>query len=399
MSAEAGSPSSPGDQGLINVEQQQLAVAGAEQLAAETGGAAVTSNDLAAGLERMATDASVYYLLGYQPDRPLDGRFHKLEVKVARKGVTVRARRGYVAGPQEATDSRASARRETKDAGAGKKKQGREGVVARDLPADLLAGIVGGALPVRMTSYLQGPDGLGAARVLIALEFDGNKVRVDPTPTGGKATLDLAILAVQRDQPKVIPLDQAIELTLRKTDVGWWALFREVRLPPGVAQIRTVVRDRGTGVLGSVSQRIDVPNVEAPYLSTPLLTDRTFPAKQAGEPPQLVPSASRRFAADRPLFCQYEVFSFGGQSMPGVVRVAGGYVLERQNGDIVASSPPSAITTDGNRVVRRLMFPADRLAPGAYDLVVTVEDLLGQRTLSTKESFLIEGKEGAEVTP
>jgi hypothetical protein len=347
----------------------------------------------------MATDASVYYLLGYQPDRPLDGRFHKLEVKVARKGVTVRARRGYVAGPQEATDSRASARRETKDAGAGKKKQGREGVVARDLPADLLAGIVGGALPVRMTSYLQGPDGLGAARVLIALEFDGNKVRVDPTPTGGKATLDLAILAVQRDQPKVIPLDQAIELTLRKTDVGWWALFREVRLPPGVAQIRTVVRDRGTGVLGSVSQRIDVPNVEAPYLSTPLLTDRTFPAKQAGEPPQLVPSASRRFAADRPLFCQYEVFSFGGQSMPGVVRVAGGYLLERATGEVVASAPPSAIATDGNRVVRRLMFPADRLTPGAYALVVTVEDLLGQRTLSTKESFLIEGKEGAEVTP
>jgi VWFA-related protein len=394
MSVEAGSPSSPGDLGLINVEQQQLSVAGAQQLALDTGGVAVTSNDLAAGLERMATDASSYYLLGYQPDRAPDGHFHKLEVKVARKGVTVRARRGYVAGPSEAADSRTAGGREPKGAGAAKKKGGNDKTAARDLPSDLMAGIAGGSLPVRMTSYLQGPDGRGAARVLIALEFDGNKVRVDPTPAGGKATLDLAILAVQRDQPKVIPLDQAIELTLRKSDVGWWALFREVRLPPGIAQIRTVVRDRGTGALGSVSQRIAVPDVEAPYLSTPLITDRTLPSKEAGDPPLLVPSASRRFVAGRSLFCQYELFSFGGQSLRGVVQVAGGYVLERSSGEVVSQAPPSAIATDGNRVVRRLMFPADRLGPGAYDLLVTVEDLLGQRTLSTKESFVIEEKEG-----
>jgi hypothetical protein len=142
--------------------------------------------------------------------------------------------------------------------------------------------------------------------------------------------------------------------------------------------------------VGTVSQRIDVPDVEAPYLSTPIITDRTQPPREKGEPPQLVPSAARRFGKDRPLFCQYEVFSFGGRTLPGVVHVDGGYTLHRDGG-LVATVPPTPIATDGHRVVRRIELPPEKLTPGAYDLTVTVEDLLGQRTLSSRESFVIEG--------
>ena len=68
-------------------------------LSEETGGfAVVNQNDFAAAFERLVDDNSAYYLLGYYStnDRR-DGRFRKIEVRVRQPGLTVRARKGYVA--------------------------------------------------------------------------------------------------------------------------------------------------------------------------------------------------------------------------------------------------------------------------------------------------------------
>ena len=58
-----------------------------------------------ASLERMAGESSTYYLLGYQPEKAPDGKWHKLEVKVARPGTKVRTRRGYRATPPPALEA------------------------------------------------------------------------------------------------------------------------------------------------------------------------------------------------------------------------------------------------------------------------------------------------------
>jgi VWFA-related protein len=67
------------------------------RLAAETGGQAiVNTNDLAKGLGRVIRDASHHYLIGYAPARELnDGKFHRIAVKVTRRGARTVARRGY----------------------------------------------------------------------------------------------------------------------------------------------------------------------------------------------------------------------------------------------------------------------------------------------------------------
>src|SRR5690606_33455245 len=64
-----------------------------------TGGISlIDSNDFEAGIERVLTDASDYYVLSYEPDREVkDSRFRALEVKVNRPGVRGFARRGYIA--------------------------------------------------------------------------------------------------------------------------------------------------------------------------------------------------------------------------------------------------------------------------------------------------------------
>ena len=374
FSAAGGVVAHPSDMGSLEVEETQLAVAGGEHLADETGGASITtSNDLAAGLARMARDASSYYLLGYQPERAPDGKWHRLQVKVGRPGLEVRARRGYVAAAAAAAD--VSADRATARA-------------KKDAPRlPLLSAAAHAQIPLRVASYLKSPDGAGGATVLMVIEVDGDRVRTAEAAGSEIARLELSILAVSRDQPKVLPLAQTVEMKLRPQDKGWWAFFREVRLPPGVAQLRVRVRDTASGAQGAVAQRVEIPDVEAPYLSTPLLADATQPPREKGEPPQLVPTARRTFAARGTLYCQYELFMFGGRDLEGVPRVTGSYTLSRVNGEAVASAPPTLIGGDGKRIVRRLAWPLTGLSPGAYDLVLTVEDHLANRTFTSRERF------------
>jgi VWFA-related protein len=67
-----------------------------EGVAADTGGQFFRSNDLTQALARVVTESSGFYLLGYSPaERPLDGRFHKIRVRVKAPGLEVRARSGY----------------------------------------------------------------------------------------------------------------------------------------------------------------------------------------------------------------------------------------------------------------------------------------------------------------
>ncbi|MGH9374255.1 MAG: VWA domain-containing protein, partial [Vicinamibacterales bacterium] len=81
-------------------------------LAENTDGmAVVNSNDLDAGLRRIADDLTSYYLLGYySTNTKLDGGFRRITVRVKRPGVEVRARRGYRAPTaEEVNASRAAA--------------------------------------------------------------------------------------------------------------------------------------------------------------------------------------------------------------------------------------------------------------------------------------------------
>ena len=64
---------------------------------ATDGIAVVQTGDLSAGMRRIVEDLSSYYLLGYYSTQELDGKFHRLTVRVKRPGVRVRARSGYLA--------------------------------------------------------------------------------------------------------------------------------------------------------------------------------------------------------------------------------------------------------------------------------------------------------------
>ncbi len=69
----------------------------------ETGGGyfeLLKTVDLAPTFTRVAQELRSQYLIGFAP-AALDGKVHKLEVKVAKPGMTVRARRSYLAAPDK----------------------------------------------------------------------------------------------------------------------------------------------------------------------------------------------------------------------------------------------------------------------------------------------------------
>lgn len=82
-------------------------------LAYETGGRPfVGSNRPSLQLPQMVRDASAYYLLGYTSPAPVDGKFHKIKVRLNKDGYEVRARSGYFApsvGDMERGRARAAA--------------------------------------------------------------------------------------------------------------------------------------------------------------------------------------------------------------------------------------------------------------------------------------------------
>ena len=81
-------------------------------LSIDTGGRRIgLTNDFSPALRGVMSDASDYYLLGYEsPQTKPDGKFHEIDVRVRRKGVRVIARNGYWSPrPEEASTATAAA--------------------------------------------------------------------------------------------------------------------------------------------------------------------------------------------------------------------------------------------------------------------------------------------------
>jgi Ca-activated chloride channel homolog len=75
---------------------------GLKRLAEETGGGYFElkkTDELGPTFTQVAQELRSQYVLGFTPEA-LDGRVHKLEVRVKRPGMTARARRSYLAQPQ-----------------------------------------------------------------------------------------------------------------------------------------------------------------------------------------------------------------------------------------------------------------------------------------------------------
>lgn len=95
-SASSAEQQTAGASAFIDTQNIHNLQAPLRTLADETGGRAIlNTNDVGEQLFAVQRDLRSFYSLGYQPASAGDGRYHRVEVKVKRKGLQVRHRAGY----------------------------------------------------------------------------------------------------------------------------------------------------------------------------------------------------------------------------------------------------------------------------------------------------------------
>ena len=258
------------------------------------GRAIVNRNDLATGMKQIMRDSSGYYLLGYTSSRaPIDGRFHEIKVQVKRRGVNVRARKGYWAL------TKADVERATAPA-----KPEAPPAITRAL-ADLAVPSRGHAAKFWIGSA-RGEKGM--TRVTIAWE-PGAETAV------GRVTDTAARVALTAISPDGRPLFRG-----RVPDGDGAAAARGGMVtfdaPPGPLQLRMVIEGAKGETLDSVTREIAVPDFTqvAVSLGTPRLyrgrTVRELQTVRAN--PAAAPAVDREFSRSDRLLIRIDAYAPGG---------------------------------------------------------------------------------------
>jgi VWFA-related protein len=244
--AEGNQRQSPAGLGASGIRRElQLSQDSLRSLADETNGfAAVNSNDFASVFARIVRDNSSYYLLAYYPssDRR-DGRFHRIQVRVSRPGLTVRARRGYVAPRGNQPPPKPPA------VGAGSPQLVE--ALNSPLPVSGLTMRVFAA-PFRAAA----PN----ASILLGVELSGRDLSL---AAGGK--IELSYFAVDASGRARGGRTDNVTLNLRpdsraRVEASGLRVLNRFDLQPGRYTLRVAARDTVGGAVGSITHDLEVPD-------------------------------------------------------------------------------------------------------------------------------------------
>jgi VWFA-related protein len=222
-------------------------------VANNSGGFVIHRDEIESGLTRLLQDLDSYYLLGFYPadPDPKDRRYRRLEIRVNRPGLTVRARQGYVTMPPVPLP--------------------RNDSYLVDLSVSVMPAT---NLPMRLQAVPFPTTGRDA-RVLLTIEVPATRAALGPAGRGGEIVdrVDYAVLAADLNKKKVTrnfenratvtvppasPSDSAGAVT--------YQIVTDLKLPPGPYQLRASATSRALGRGGSVYLTFDAPD----FTKTPL---------------------------------------------------------------------------------------------------------------------------------
>ena len=232
------------------LDEVRLSQENLRTLAEETGGfAAVNMNDFQTAFERVVRDNSNYYILGYYAENDRrDGRFRRIDVRVRRPGLQVRARRGYVAARNRPPEPRTPVR----EAFAPALRE----AMASPLP---MAGIP-------MTVFAAPFKGVAAnASVVLSVEMDARDFKYEERNGLFTDTLEVAVTPVDaKGVPKPGAHSKA-SLTLRpdtleRAKAYGVRVVSVIDLAPGRYQLRVAAAETGAERSGSVLYDLEIPD-------------------------------------------------------------------------------------------------------------------------------------------
>jgi hypothetical protein len=346
-------------------------------VALDTGGTITAASNLGQAMGKIARESRAYYLLGYSStNAKRDGKHRKIEVKVARADVDVRARRGYYA-PSDKPE---------------------RPLGPKELPRPVRAGLdapnAAGKLPLRLVSHVFGPLAGGKQQVLMLAEADVAALGLSPQQGRYQAALDTYLVIHGRDIGS--PERNETRLDLDVPAQAWpqvaaqgIPIRREFSLAPGPYQARLLVRDQASGLMGTVRHEFEVPAQDAFRISTPVLTDTFQPGAQ-GQGPRPVPVARRTFRPGARLGCTFEVYGAAPDAARGGPRLSLAYELRRADGTVVASAPERPLASASlGQVAPLFVLPLPADAAGDHELVLKLRDEVSTRGLEISEPFTV----------
>lgn len=231
--------------GLVTLafDRHQDTITTMQSFAEMTGGRAFyNTNDLSTAVAKAAEDSAAYYVLGYylKSDRDKPG-WRKLQVKVTRDGVHVRARAGFFVVKQDLNDDK---------------------VRASEMRTALVSPFEFTALPVIVRWTGQGSDAAGKKIVRFSVHLNANSITIDDSD---KNHVSLEFLAVARDPTMKVAnqVGQTVEAHLKPESVdklrtSGMTYNNQLVVAPGDYNVRFVVRDNLNGHIGSLQVPLKV---------------------------------------------------------------------------------------------------------------------------------------------
>jgi hypothetical protein len=355
-------PSFATDSRALRMTQDTL-----RSLSEETDGRAIVNrNTLLQGLAQVTRDSSFYYLLGYTSAAPNDGKFHEITVRVKKRDLNVRARRGFwAARPEDAI---------------------RVANPTPDVAKPVQTALASIATSVQAGKYVR--TWIGSER------GEGGNTRVTlvweplPFPPGdrrepaGRVSLLAATAAgnvVYRGRAPERPVVAAVTTgSLGSSAASAVPSTPPQRLtfdaPPGKVELRITVEGSTGGTLDQEIRDIEVPDFTSPQvtMSTPrLYRARTLPElRTITADPNAIPAASRDFSRTERVLIRFSAYG------PGTERPEATAVLLNRGGTKVSDVPIAVSTVPGT--THEITLGLNTIAAGEYLVEVTVKGPSGE---------------------
>ena len=186
---------------------------------------------------------------------------------------------------------------------------------------------------------------------------------------------------------------------LAQLKTGQSAYQKLIALPPGIYKVDVVVRDVAAGNTGLRSLGFTVPRYDDKKLSTSTLilasTLRSTTNADLGGifvvgNHKVMPNISGVYKKGQDVGVYMQVYNAGVDQTTLRPAIDVDYILQKDGKEILRTREDwSGLSDSSQRLTLAKMFPTSTLAPGEYQIVVSIRDRVGSQAIENKGKFTV----------
>jgi len=331
---------------------------GLSTVAGYTGGVSVVNtNNFEAGLDKILARSNGYYTLAFRPNE-LDNKNHKLEVKVKRGGARIYFHKSYLA-------------REDRSGGPRTKEE----EIAQAARSPLAKA------DIDVTPNVAVKLSPGKSSVDVQMLIGANKLHFTETPAGThQVSFDVVAFIFDQVGRRYAGLSETVNLDLKAEEyqlalTDGVAYSAATELPPGFYQVRSVVRDAGSGTVGTFSKYLEIPDVSKGKLamsSVFLIAVDSQPAKK------LTPLTAQRHLTQKQEL-RYVAMIYNPKLRDGKPQLRSQMIISQGN-KVLFKEPEQPVDSNGTAPVTKMgQLVLAKVQPGRYVLTLVITDPLADK--------------------